>query len=65
MATCTILVTSNTDNSLTFTSTDKPGWTIFIPAANTSQIGPQLKRAVGALMDVIRVQLAIPDSGQG
>ena len=65
MATCTIVVTSNADNSLTFTSTDKPGWTIFIPPANTTQIGPQLKRALGALQDVIRVQLAITDSSQG
>lgn len=61
MATVTIVVTQNADNSINMKSTDAPSWTVFVPAANTAQTGPQIKRLQHAFKDILQANLTLAE----
>ena len=61
MAAVTIVVTQNADNSVNLTSTSAPGWTLFVPAANASQTGPQVKRIQHAIKDILQANLSLSE----
>lgn len=59
--TCTIVVTQNTDNSIGVASTDEVGAGVYVPVANSSQAGPQLKRVLLAIRDILQVKLNLAE----
>lgn len=62
MAAVTIVVTQNTDNTITARSTDAAGWTVYARVANTSQIGPQIKQIVAGIKDILEDKLTLVNS---
>ena len=59
MATCTIVVTQNTDNSLNITSTDAKSFNCFIP--NESRQSKRLEAAIGSVIQSV-LTLNQPDT---
>jgi hypothetical protein len=59
MATVTVVFTQNADNSMTAKSTDAASWVVTVPAANTSQTGPQIKRLLWGIMDILEANLTL------
>jgi hypothetical protein len=44
---------------MTAKSTDAASWVVTVPAANTTQTGPQIKRLLWGIMDILEANLTI------
>ena len=62
MATVTIVVTQNADNSIQCKSTDAASWVVYVPAGNSTQTGPQIKRIVAGIKDILEANLTLVNS---
>lgn len=55
-------MTQNADNSITAKSTDAASWVVYVPAGNSSQVGPQIKRIVAGIKDILEANLTLVNS---
>ena len=62
MATVTVVFTQNADNSITCTSTDAKSWVRYVPVANATQVGPQVKPILAAVKDILEANLTLATS---
>jgi hypothetical protein len=55
-------VTQNADNSIQCKSTDAASWVVYVPAGNSTQTGPQIKRIVAGIKDILEANLTLVNS---